>query len=283
MGLLLDGRAIADERRASLKKRIHTLPSKPGLAVLLIGDDPASQIYVDLKEKAAREVGIAFEKVILDARTQEEAVIDRITALNAHPDIHGIVIQLPLPLHLNGDRAVAAMDPAKDADGFHPRNVARFLAGETGRTPTLIRAITTLLKASGIALNRKRAAVIARESVFTRCLRFVLERQGASVVIHPPLNAVAAATEQADLLIVAAGKPKIIKEYMVKPGVAVIDIGINRTPEGKIVGDVDTEPVKRKASWITPVPGGVGPVTVISLLENVVEAYEQVQSVKGKG
>lgn len=275
MGLLLDGRAIADERRKRLKKLIATLPGTPGLAVVLIGNDPASRLYVNLKEKAAREVGIAFEKILLEERVREDTVIERIVALNARPEIHGIVIQLPLPQHLNGDRAVTTMDPAKDADGFHPKNVARFLTGETSRTPTLIRAITTLLGVSGITLNGKHATVIARESVFTRCLRFALDTAGARVIIHPPFNAFAAATETADLLIVAAGKPNLIKEYMVKPGAVVIDVGINRAPDGKIVGDVDTEAVRQKASWITPVPGGVGPVTVVSLLENVVEAYEQ--------
>lgn len=280
MGVRIDGKVIAEERLTALRERVGSLSGKPGLAVILVGDDPASHLYVELKEKAARRVGMHFTKIELPTHTSEHHLIDLLTELNADQTIHGIVVQLPLPPPLEEGRIIRAIDPVKDADGFHPKNVERFLNGEPRRTPALIRAILTLLDAAGANLERAAVAVIARESVFTRCLRHLLEAKGAQVSVHPPMNAFGELTVKADILIVAAGKPRFINAHQVKPGAVVIDIGITKLPEGTVVGDVDTDAVAAVARAITPVPGGVGPVTVVSLLENVVEAYQTMQNSK---
>lgn len=280
---LIDGRRIAAAITADAKKLVATLPREPGLAVVLVGDDPASRLYVQLKEKACREVGIAFTKTLLPANTRQEEILAAIQAFNERSDVHGILVQLPLPGHLNEDEVIASIDPAKDADGFHPETRRRFLAGDAAVMPPLVRAIDRLLAATGEPLAGKTAVVIAHSPVFAQPVIHQLTQRGVSAshvksIATPPTNYQLQTTNyklpttnpaKADILIVALGRPGVISADDVKAGAIVVDVGTTRR-EGKILGDVDADSVKTKAAWLSPVPGGVGPVTVAALLERIV-------------
>lgn len=273
---LIDGRRIAAAITADAKKLVATLPREPGLAVVLVGDDPASRLYVQLKEKACREVGIAFTKTLLPANTRQEEILAAIQAFNERSDVHGILVQLPLPGHLNEDEVIASIDPAKDADGFHPETRRRFLAGDAAVMPPLVRAIDRLLAATGEPLAGKTAVVIAHSPVFAQPVIHQLTQRGVSAshvksIATPPTNYKLPTTNptKADILIVALGRPGVISADDVKAGAIVVDVGTTRR-EGKILGDVDADSVKTKAAWLSPVPGGVGPVTVAALLERIV-------------
>ncbi len=272
---LIDGRALAAKIIASLKQRITALPSPPGLAAVVVGDDPASHLYISLKEKACADVGIRFSKKLLPATTTESELADVIQTLNADQGINGIIIQLPLPPHLDEDRAVRLLDPAKDADGFHPQNIAAFVRDEPNvPTPGLVKAIWGLIQATREPLERKTAAILSNSPVFAQPLITWLGRQGVTARHVAPKSDVTAQTAGADILIVALGQPKAIRAEQVKRGAIVIDVGTTRQDE-RVVGDVDAESIASKAAWLSPVPGGVGPVTVATLLERVVELAAQ--------
>lgn len=272
---ILDGKKAAQEIRASLKEEVARLKARgltPGLAVVLVGEDSASKVYVKQKEKACREAGIASQVYRLPEDTSEESLLQLIQELNADRAVHGILVQLPLPGRLDANRVIQAIDPAKDVDGFHPLNVGRLAVGLPAPVPCTPRGIIHLLDAYGIPIAGRHAVVVGRSNIVGKPLaQLLLARNATVTVCHSKTVDLASLTRTADILVAAAGKPRLITRGMVKPGAVVVDVGINRLPEG-LVGDVDFEAVREVAGYITPVPGGVGPLTIAMLLKNTLEA-----------
>lgn len=270
----LDGKAMAEEILAGLKKKISDLPQPPGLAAVLVGDNPASALYVKNKEKACRRVGITFHQYLCNdqcmADANETQVLEAIKFLNRDPLITAIIVQLPVPKGFLADTLVAAVDPTKDVDGFHPKNIERLLAGEPVLTPPLIRTIQKLIAAADVPLAGKTVAILGRDSVLRKTLGKVLVDAGAHVSTAVATDAdFAHKIKAADVVISALGKPGIITGDLIKPDAALIDVGITRLPDGTYAGDVDAASVEKVAAAYTPTPGGVGPLTVAMLLENV--------------
>jgi len=262
--ILLDGKAEAARIRAELKDEITKQGLAPGLGVILVGNDPASLLYVNLKEKAASEIGIKVFRFDLPTKMTETELTEKIRSLNADPAVNGILVQLPLPEQFNPNAAINAIDPAKDVDGFHPKNM-------TGLLSPGINGPLELIKRTGVELTGKHAVVVGNSAVFTQSFCDALRTAGAHAEPTYPENA--ELIKKADLLVVAVGRAGFIKPEMVKPGAIVIDIGTNKV-DGKTVGDVAPE-VASVASFMTPVPGGVGPMTVAMLLKNTVELCKQ--------
>jgi methylenetetrahydrofolate dehydrogenase (NADP+)/methenyltetrahydrofolate cyclohydrolase len=286
---LIDGRAIAKKVRADVAERAKKLAArgiKPGLAVVLVGDDPASAVYVSAKGKATEEAGMHSLTIRLDADTSEEELLARVDALNADPRIHGILVQMPLPRQISPDTVIRRIDPAKDVDGFHPVNVGKMLVGERdGFIPCTPAGIQVLLRESGVKTPGKNCVVIGRSNIVGKPMAALLMQDNDNAnctvtVCHRHTVDLKAHTSSADILIVAAGRPRIVTGDMVKPGAVVIDVGMNRVPDSgakggtKLQGDVDFDSVRGVASKITPVPGGVGPMTIAMLMLNTVRAAE---------
>lgn len=265
---IIDGRKIAAEIRAEIKKEITELGITPGLSVILIGADPASHLYVGLKEKAAAEAGIHFEKYLFFATEPEEKIIAKIKELNARPEIHGIIVQLPLPQTYDENKIIAAINPQKDADGFHPENIKKFMVGEMEIIPPVVSGILKLIESTGAELKNKKIAILANSEILAKPLEKILEGNIVTTIIAP--ENITAQITNADIIITALGRAKIITADAIKPGAILVDVGTTRLNDGKTTGDVDFESVATRASWITPVPGGVGPMTVAMLLQNVV-------------
>ena len=276
----IDGKSLATQIRASLKDKVAALAARgvrPGLAAILVGDDPASQVYVRNKTRACEEAGIRSESHPLPANAPEKALLEKIGALNADPAVHGILVQLPLPKHINADRVLAAISPLKDVDGFHAESLGALVQGRPGFVPGTPAGILRLLEHARVPLAGARAVIVGRSTIVGKPLALLLLQKDATVTIcHSKTRDLAARTREADVLVAAVGKAKLIKGDMVKPGACVIDVGTNRLADGKLVGDVDFNSVKDVAAWITPVPGGVGPMTVAMLLVNTVRAAELV-------
>lgn len=270
---ILDGKALATKIRSELTKEIKRLGTTPGLAVLLIGDDPASHTYVGLKEKATKEIGMHFEKILLPQTIDEELVLVKIDELNRRADIHGIIVQVPLPKPLHATRIISAILPEKDADGFHPENIKKFLAGTPRVTPVTTQAIAALLSATHVPLPGKRALILANSAVFADPVKKMLTDQGVRTDIDTKTNTDNLQPKTYDILITARGIPGSITPAMVKEEAIVIDVGTTRV-DGAIRGDADPA-VREKAAWLSPVPGGVGPLTVAYLLKNVVDAVRR--------
>ncbi len=272
---LIDGKALATEVRASLKNDVQELKAKgitPILAVILVGDDKASQIYVRNKNKACQDVGIKYEEFLLDKDTTMEKLLSLIETLNNREDVYGILLQSPLPKHLNADEAFRKISPEKDVDGFNPVNVGRLCLKQDGFVSCTPAGIMKMFEKYNINLEGKNAVVLGRSNIVGKPMSLCLLNNDATVTIcHSKTQNLAEITKNADILVVALGKPKFVTKDMVKDGAVVIDVGINRTENG-IVGDVDFENVKEKTSYITPVPGGVGPMTIAMLMNNVVKA-----------
>jgi methylenetetrahydrofolate dehydrogenase (NADP+)/methenyltetrahydrofolate cyclohydrolase len=283
---LIKGAEVAAQIREELKKEIAELKAKhnivPGLATVLVGSDPASQVYVGAKEKTCQELGIYSERHDLPEKTAQQELIALVQKLNKDPKINGILVQLPLPKHLNEEEVLYAIDPKKDVDGFHPVNVGRLMIGEPDYIPCTPAGIQQLLIRSGTKIDGAEVVVVGRSNIVGKPIANILlqKRPGANATVticHTGTKDLAFHTKRADILIVAAGKPKAITADMVKEGVVVIDVGVNeigKTPEGKriLAGDVDFDTVKEKAKAITPVPGGVGPMTITMLMMNTVRA-----------
>ncbi len=283
---IISGNAIAKEIREELKQEIAELKVKhnliPGLVTVLVGADPASQVYVGQKEKTSKELGIYSERYDLPEKTGQKELLALIDKLNKDPKIHGILVQLPLPKHLNEEEVLFAIDPKKDVDGFHPVNVGKLMIGEPDYLPCTPHGIQQLLIRSGVKIEGAEVVVVGRSNIVGKPIANILlqKKAGANATVticHTATKDMAFHTRRADILIVAAGKPKAITADMVKEGVVVIDVGVNQigmTPDGKRIlsGDVDFEAVKEKASAITPVPGGVGPMTITMLMLNTVRA-----------
>ena len=283
---IISGTETAKQIREELKQEIAELKEKhnlvPGLATVLVGEDPASQIYVGAKEKTSLALGIYSERHDLPAETSEEDLLTLIDKLNKNQKIHGILVQLPLPKHIHETRVLFAIDPKKDVDGFHPVNVGKLMIGEPDYLPCTPHGIQELLIRSGVKIEGAEVVVVGRSNIVGKPIANILlqKKEGANATVtvcHTRTKDIAFHTKRADILIVAAGKPKAITGDMVKEGVVVIDVGVNRigkTAEGKdiLCGDVDFDSVKEKAKAITPVPGGVGPMTITMLMMNTVRA-----------
>lgn len=276
---IIDGNQIAKQVRADWKVRVDALKQKgvvPGLAVILIGDNAASEVYVRNKVKACADIGIHSEKHTFPADVAEQTVLDCIAGLNDNPKIHGILVQLPLPPHFESRRLLEAISIEKDVDGFNLYNVGALMVGETVFPPCTPFGVQCMLEYSNIPISGQNVVVVGASNIVGKPMAMMLMKKDATVCItHIKTRDLAQFTILADILVVAAGKPRLITAPMVKTGAVVIDVGINRLPDGSLVGDVDYEPVKEKASYITPVPGGVGPMTITMLLVNTIQAAER--------
>ena len=277
MGMIIDGNKIAQDIRSEVRQKTLELRQQrnitPGLAVVLVGDDPASQVYVGRKAKACAEVGFLSREYKLPVETEEKKLLKIIKKLNKDELVHGILVQLPLPKHISTENIIAAIDPDKDVDGFHPYNVGGLVTGTPLFVPCTPRGIMELISRSGIDLTGKEAVVVGRSNIVGKPMAFLLLAQNATVTMcHSRTKDLPSVTRRADVLIAAIGKPRMIKADMVKEGAVVIDVGVNRLENGKLAGDVAFDEVAIKASFITPVPGGVGPMTIAMLMKNTLDA-----------
>ena len=270
---ILDGKALGAKLRAGLAARIAGLPFKPGLRVVRVGEDPASGVYVRNKDRAAAEAGFDSATIHLPETTTEADLLAEIARLNADPAVDGILVQLPLPAHIRAETAIAAVDPRKDVDGFHPLNAGRLAAGEPGLVPCTPRGVMHLLAEAGVALRGARALVLGRSQIVGRPMAQLLLGADCTVTTaHSHTRDLPAECRRAEILVAAAGRAEMVRGDWIAPGAVVIDVGINRRADGKLVGDVAYAEAVGHAGAITPVPGGVGPMTIACLLENTMEA-----------
>ncbi|MDR0701576.1 MAG: bifunctional methylenetetrahydrofolate dehydrogenase/methenyltetrahydrofolate cyclohydrolase FolD [Azoarcus sp.] len=279
---LIDGKTLAEELRTAFKARVAALAARgqrPGLAVILIGEDPASQVYVRNKVNACEAAGLFSQKLVYPVDVAQAEVLAKLAELNADPAIHGILVQLPLPRHFDEKAVLEAIAPAKDVDGFHAENAGALAQGAPRFIPCTPYGVMKMLEANGIDPAGREAVVIGRSNIVGKPMALLLINAGATVTVcHSRTRDLAAHTRRADILVAAVGKPRFVTADMVKPGAVVIDVGINRLPPeegGKLCGDVDFNAVKDVAALITPVPGGVGPMTITMLLANTIEAAER--------
>jgi methylenetetrahydrofolate dehydrogenase (NADP+)/methenyltetrahydrofolate cyclohydrolase len=275
---LLDGRKASQAIKDGIKGELQSFgDKKPGLAVILVGDDPASQVYVKYKHKGCEEVGINSEIYRLPADTKQVDIIAKIEELNNRKEVHGILVQLPLPKHMEERTVLDAVSPEKDVDGFHAVNVGHFfLTAEETFAPCTPRGIIHLLKYHGIEIKGKDAVIVGRSNIVGKPLAILMLKENATVTwCHTKTKDLKAHTKRADILVAAAGSPGLITADMVKNGAVVVDVGMNRLPDGKLCGDVDFENVAKKAYAISPVPGGVGPMTIAMLLQNTLNAFKR--------
>ncbi len=279
---IIDGKTIAGQVRAEWKLRVDNLIEKgitPGLAVLIVGDDPASTIYVRNKIKACSNIGIYSEVHRFSGNASQDEVLDCIKKLNRNEKIHGILVQLPLPLHFKNDQVITSIATEKDVDGFHLYNVGALVTGNAIFSPCTPYGVMVMLEKNNVSIEGQHAVVVGRSNIVGKPMALMLLAQGATVTVcTSKTKNLASFTRNADILVVATGRAKMITAEMIKPGATVIDVGINRLPDGKLCGDVDFESAKEIAGYITPVPGGVGPMTITMLLCNTIIAAERVQT-----
>ncbi len=273
---ILDGKSLAASVRARVKDDVARLAQRgirPGLAVILAGSDPASKVYVRNKARACEETGVRSQVFEYDETVSESALLERIAALNADPAVHGVLVQLPLPKGIDSARVLESVSPSKDVDGFHAQNLGALVAGAPRFLPCTPAGVMRLIEHAGVPVAGRRAVVIGRSAIVGKPVSLLLLQKDATVTIcHSKSADLAATTREADILVAAVGRPKLVTASMVKPGACVIDVGINRLADGSLAGDVDFDAVKQVAGWITPVPGGVGPMTIAMLLENCLKA-----------
>jgi methylenetetrahydrofolate dehydrogenase (NADP+) / methenyltetrahydrofolate cyclohydrolase len=284
---ILDGKAVAQALRSRVAEGVGALAREagvtPGLAVVLVGDDPASAVYVRNKDRACREAGMGSTTHRLPAATSEADLLALVARLNADPAVHGILVQLPLPPHLREARVLEAIDPAKDVDGFHPENVGLLAIGRPRFVPATPRGVLALLEAAGVDPAGKRAAVVGRSNIVGKPTALLLLHRHATVTIcHSRTGDLPGVLREADIVVAAIGKPEAIRGDWLRPGAAVIDVGVNRLPDGRLVGDVAFEEAAARAAVITPVPGGVGPMTIAMLLDNTLAAARAAAGGRGK-
>ena len=277
---LIDGKALALQVRERLVTESAAVLAKtgmrPGLATILVGDDPASHLYVKSKQKACDAAGIYIDDHKLPTSTVQAELLALIEKENADPKIHGILIQLPLPKHIDSKVVLEAVSPDKDADGFHPYNFGRLVEGHPVFEACTPKGVIKMIESTGVSIEGKRAVVLGRSNIVGKPLALMLLQRHATVTIcHSKTKDLPGVCREAELLLVAIGKAKFVTADMVQDGAVVIDVGTNRLPNGKVVGDVDFEPVSQKAAWISPVPGGVGPMTIAMLLDNTVESAKR--------
>ncbi|MBP8144688.1 bifunctional methylenetetrahydrofolate dehydrogenase/methenyltetrahydrofolate cyclohydrolase FolD [Pseudorhodoferax sp.] len=275
----IDGNALAQQLREGMKAQVERLAAagcRPGLAVLLVGEDPASQVYVRNKVKACESVGMHSLLERLPATLGEAELLARIDQLNADPAVHGILVQLPLPRHLDADLVIERIAPEKDVDGFHVASAGALMVGRPGFKPCTPYGCMKMLESIGCNPRGKHAVVIGRSNIVGKPMALLLLQASATVTIcHSATPNLAEICRQADILVAAVGRPRFVSADMVKPGAVVLDVGINRLADGKLCGDVDFDAVREVAGWITPVPGGVGPMTITMLLQNTLESAER--------
>lgn len=273
---IIDGKNIAQQMREELKRKVRSFATPPGLAVIIVGENPASRVYVRNKEKASIDAGIRSEVIALSGQVSQEEVLERIHALNRDPAIHGILVQLPLPAHFDARRVLDSISPEKDVDGFHPCNVGALFLGNPGLQPCTPHGVMKMLEYENVPIRGKHAVVVGASNIVGKPMAVMLLAGGATVTVcNSKTPDLGRHTRDADILVVAVGRPNLVTGDMVKEGAVVIDVGMNRLEDGKLAGDVDFDSAKLKASLITPVPGGVGPMTIAMLLENTVEAAER--------
>jgi len=273
---ILDGKSLAAVTRTVLKEKVDALVQRgvrPGLAVIIAGDNPASKVYVRNKTLAAEEIGVRSRLLDYGKEVSEAEVMQTVAALNADPAVHGILVQLPLPKHIDAARVLESIAPAKDVDGFHEANLGALMAGRPGVVPCTPLGCMRLIEHAWVQIAGRHAVVVGRSNIVGKPLAHLLLQKDATVTIcHSKSADLDRICKTADILVAAVGRAKLVGAGMVKAGACVIDVGINRLPDGKLAGDVDFDAVKRVAGWITPVPGGVGPMTIAMLLENCIRA-----------
>ncbi|MBN1335870.1 MAG: bifunctional 5,10-methylenetetrahydrofolate dehydrogenase/5,10-methenyltetrahydrofolate cyclohydrolase [Deltaproteobacteria bacterium] len=275
MAILLDGRALARTIAQGLAPRVAALPRAPGLAVVLVGSDPASVVYVRLKARAAEGLGLHHRQVDLPERASEAEVLATVDALNADPSVDGILVQLPLPTQVRREAVLDRVDPSKDVDGFHPENTGRLTQGRPRFVPCTPRGILALLDHHDVPLSGRRAVVVGRSPIVGRPVAALLDQRNATVTVcHTRTADLEAEVRRAEILVVAVGRPDAVPGAWVPPGAAVVDAGTNRLPDGRLVGDIAPHPALEAVGWITPTPGGVGPMTIAMLMANTVESAE---------
>ena len=281
MAVLINGKELAQKIRLGLKDEVLELKQNginPKLAVIMVGDDKASKVYVKNKSRACEEIGIEYEEFLMDANTTMEELLNLIDELNNRPDIHGILLQSPIPKNLDINQAFNKIDYRKDVDGFHPINVGKLSIGEDCFISCTPYGVVKMLEEYNIDVQGKNVVIIGRSNIVGKPLiQCMLKKNGTVTVCHSKTQNIKEITKNADILIAALGKAKFVTADMVKDGAVIIDVGINRNDEGKLVGDVDFENVEKKASYITPVPGGVGPMTIAMLMTNVVKAAKNLK------
>ncbi|EXX86613.1 5,10-methylene-tetrahydrofolate cyclohydrolase [Paenibacillus darwinianus] len=280
---LIEGKKISDEIREEIRVETAALAAKgviPGLAVVLVGDDPASRVYVGSKEKACGQMGFYSEVHRLPEQTKQEELLALIDKLNAQSTVHGILVQLPLPKHIEEKAVIDAISVDKDVDGFHPISTGNLVIGDDSLLPCTPAGSIELIKRTGIDIAGKHAVVIGRSNIVGKPVAMLLLRENATVTVcHSRTQGMADIAKQADILVVAIGKATAIGAEYVKPGAVVIDVGINRLPDGKLAGDVDFEAVLPIAGYVTPVPGGVGPMTITMLMQNTLKAAKRIHGI----
>jgi methylenetetrahydrofolate dehydrogenase (NADP+) / methenyltetrahydrofolate cyclohydrolase len=277
---LIDGKALALGIREGIAKEVSALQAqtgiRPGLAAILVGDDPASKLYVKNKEKACDAAGIYVDEHKLPASTTQSELLALIGKVNADPKIHGILVQLPLPKQIDSKVILNAVSPEKDADGFHPYNMGHLVEGTAMFVPCTPKGIIKMIESTGIPIEGKRAVVVGRSNIVGKPAALLLLHRHATVTVcHSKTKDLPAVCREAEILVVAIGRAKFVTGDMVRPGAVVIDVGVNRLEDGTFVGDVDFGPVSERAGWISPVPGGVGPMTIAMLLENTLESAQR--------
>ena len=276
MAKIIDGKALAQSIKENIAREVDALKEKgvtPGLAVILVGDDPASKVYVNNKKKACAQVGIYSEEYLLPADTDEKTLLDLIAKLNADKNISGVLLQAPIPPHLDYRKISETISPDKDVDAFHPYNVGKIMIGDFDFVPCTPAGVIELIKSTGTEIEGKNCVVIGRSNIVGKPQAMLLLKENGTVTVcHSKTKDIAAFTRGADILVVAVGQAGFVNGDMIKPGAVVIDVGMNRNTEGKLCGDVDFASAEPVASYITPVPGGVGPMTVTMLLKNTVKA-----------
>ena len=273
---IIDGKEIAKNLRLKISEEVKKLDRPPGLAVILVGEDPASAVYVRNKERACNEVGFFSDKIIKSENITEEQLLEEVERLNHDPQIDGILVQLPLPGHINANKVIEHISPLKDVDGFHSENIGKLMQNKSHLRPCTPKGVMTMLASIGCEVMGMNCVVIGASNIVGRPMAMeLLNARGTVTICNSKTKNVAEKVMQADIVVVGVGIPKMVKGDWVKDGAVVIDIGINRLDDGSLVGDVDFDAIKDKASAITPVPGGVGPMTIATLLENTLIAYRQ--------
>jgi len=272
--VIIDGKQIAKKLRSRIAEQVTKLDRKPGLAVVLVGDDPASEVYVRNKDNACKEVGFYSEKINKPADITQAELLSEVERLNKDDKIDGILVQLPLPSHLDANQVIEAINPNKDVDGFHSENVGKLMQNKAYLRPCTPKGVMTMLATIGVDLVGKNCVVVGASNIVGRPMAMELLNARATVTIcNSKTQDLSSKIKQADIIVAAVGKPKMIKGDWIKTGAIVIDVGITRLENGSLSGDVDFDAVQDKAAWITPVPGGVGPMTIATLLENTLTAY----------
>jgi methylenetetrahydrofolate dehydrogenase (NADP+)/methenyltetrahydrofolate cyclohydrolase len=278
---LIDGKALAQTIRERIAKDVAELQARsgirPGLAAILVGDDPASKLYVKNKQRACDAAGIYVDEHKLSASTTQAELLALIEKVNADSKVHGILVQLPLPKHIDSKVILDAVDPHKDADGFHPYNMGRLVEGTAMFTPCTPKGVIKMIESTGIAIEGRRAVVVGRSNIVGKPAALLLMHRNATVTVcHSKTRDLPGVCREAEILVVAIGKAKFVTADMVREGAVVVDVGVNRMADGTFVGDVDFGPVSERVGWISPVPGGVGPMTIAMLLDNTLESAKRV-------